>query len=94
VDIATCRSGCAERSTSRFGVLIGCSITSGTTVDGAYEQLYGSDGATLQYAQLAGTRVFPVQAGFTVTYRLVCRTVSGIVAVSDSALTAVYTPGG
>jgi len=71
-----------------------CSITTGTTVDSDYLQVWQSNGPTAANSQLAGTRVFAIAAGTTVTYNLVCDhsgfTVDTI--LDDSLLSAIFTP--
>jgi hypothetical protein len=66
-----------------------CSITTGTTHDGAFLQIWESPGSAGDLAQLAGTRGFDVAAGQALTVNLVCDA-SGSSSILDSALTAIF----
>jgi hypothetical protein len=77
------------------GGVVGCSITTGTTIDFNFVQHWQSAGdiANGSFAQLAGTRGFDVTAGQTLTVNLVCaKTGGGSVdsGILDSALTAIF----
>ena len=76
------------------GDLVRCSITVGNQVDANSVQLYQGT-VENPYATLSGTRLFPVQAGFTITYRLVCDTFSmaGTAMIEDPMLTALFSRG-
>jgi hypothetical protein len=76
------------------GDRVGCSITTGTSVDNAYLQRWESPGDPGKIASLAGTRGFEVAAG-VFTANLVCEHtgVSGDAVVSDPKLTAIFVPG-
>jgi len=80
----------AVEATAGDGVV--CSITTGTTIDFAFAQIWESPGASGDFAQLAGTRGFEVTAGQTLTVNLVCRHfgTSGSSEIGDSALTAIF----
>jgi hypothetical protein len=69
-----------------------CSITTGTTIDFAFLQIWESPGSAGHLAQLAGTRGFDVAAGQTLTVGLVCAHfgTSGSSEILDSALTAIF----
>jgi hypothetical protein len=82
----------AYQPTSSYHVF--CSITTGTTMDYSFQQLWQSPGSPGPSAQLAGTRGFNVAAG-PFTANLVCNQAGpdGYLAISDSALTAIFIPG-
>ena len=65
-----------------------CSITTGTTIDSAYNQWAGS--GTANYHMLSGLRAFDAQAGVPLTINLVCRASVGSVTMFDSNLSAVF----
>jgi hypothetical protein len=69
-----------------------CSITTGTTTDDAFLQVWESPGSPGLAAQLAGTRGFDVTAGQTLTVGLVCAHfgTSSTSSILDSALTAIF----
>ena len=71
-----------------------CSITTGSTTDTDYPQGWLSSGTDGEFSQLAGTRMFEIAADATVTYNLVCEHIgtSGTSDLSDSVLTAIFTP--
>jgi hypothetical protein len=77
-----------------MGDAVACSITAGTSLDLAFQQVWQSPGAGViaAFAQLAGTRGFDVTAGQTLTVNLVCRHsgLSGSSLILDSALTAIF----
>jgi len=79
---------------STVGDDVRCSITTGTTIDFAFNQIWRSAGSASagSVAQLAGTRGFDVTAGQTLTVNLVCdhAGTSGSSTISDSALTAIF----
>jgi hypothetical protein len=69
-----------------------CSITTGTTIDFAFNQAWESGGFDGDFAQLAGTRGFDVTAGQILTVNLVCdhNGASASSLIFDSALTAIF----
>jgi hypothetical protein len=71
---------------------VGCSITTGTTTDFDFLQIWASPGSDGPVAQLAGTRGFDVTAGQALTVNLVCAHfgASGSSSILDSALTAIF----
>ncbi len=75
-----------------------CSITTGTTIDTNYTQVFAPDNETAFEAAgglLSGTRTIDVAAGVPVSVNLVCQHISGSFTQSiltDSVLTAIYTP--
>ena len=75
------------------GDFVACSITTGTTVDFTFGQLWESAGLHGGSGQLAGTRGFDVTAG-EFTANLVCDHIgsSGSSNILDSALTAIFIP--
>jgi hypothetical protein len=80
----------ANESTAGDTVL--CSITTGTSLDNAFLQLWESPGSDGRYGQLAGTRGFAVTAGEELTVNLVCYHFgdSGSSDIRNSALTAIF----
>jgi hypothetical protein len=77
------------------GNQLGCSITTGTTLDHAFLQRWESGGSMSgALGQLAGTRGFDVTAGQTLTVNMVCARVfpEGSSTIQDSALTAIFIP--
>lgn len=75
---------------STANAFVRCSITTGTTWDGAYLQAWESPGATGGYSQIAGTRGFDVAAG-DFTANLVCDVSgAGTATLYDSTLTAIF----
>jgi hypothetical protein len=70
------------------GDFVRCSITTGTTLDFGFLQLWVSPGFPGENAQLAGTRGFDVTAGQTLTVNLVCDGDSSN--ILDSAMTAIF----
>jgi hypothetical protein len=81
---------------SAVGDSVFCSITTSTaSTDSNYLQRWESSGAnTGSRSQLAGTRTFDIAEGATATYNLFCRHAgtSAPAVVSDSVLTAIFTP--
>jgi hypothetical protein len=71
-----------------------CSITTGTSIDFDYRQIWESAGNPGIFAQLAGTRTFDIAAGATGTYNLVCdhNGATGSSDVFNLVLTAIFTP--
>lgn len=75
-----------------------CSITTGTTIDTDYEQVFVPDNtSSLDFAtgQLSGTRTIDVAAGVPVSVNLVCQHVGAFFTrtdLDDIALTAIFTP--
>lgn len=71
-----------------------CSITVEMDLDSTHIQYWESPGPPAGYTQLAGTRTFDIAAGSTVTYHLVCDYVglTGGMVLSDSVVTAIFTP--
>jgi hypothetical protein len=73
-----------------------CSITTGTSIDSSFEQVWASPGSSGTLAQLAGTRGLSVTAGQILTVNLVCDHIgepSATSTVFDSALTAIFVAG-
>jgi hypothetical protein len=71
-----------------------CSITTGTNNDYTHLQVWESPGAVGAIGQMSGTRAFPVAAGSTTTFNLVCSRAGGnaFTAIADSDITAIFTP--
>ena len=71
-----------------------CSITNsaGAAIDANYLQIWESAGINGDVSQLAGTRLFNINSGATVTYKLVCDAPSVTSTLRDSVLTAIFTP--
>lgn len=68
-----------------------CSLTTGTSIDGAYNQI--EDGAAAgDRVSLAGVRAFDAAANSPLTVNLVCRSGSANIDVFDSAMTAEFFP--
>jgi hypothetical protein len=87
----------ANVASSFGGVLVYCSITTGSTFDAEHEQGWQSGETDGRWAQLAGTRGFDVVGAEDFTANLVCTHVdvthSGTSSqVIDSALTAIFIP--
>jgi hypothetical protein len=82
----------ATADESNAGDAVVCSITTGTTLDFAFSQFWESAGSDGSFAQLAGTRGFPVAAAQTLTVNLVCDHfgTSGSSTIFKSALTAIF----
>jgi len=80
----------AAETTAGDGVA--CSITTDTIIDSFFSQLWESAGPDGGFAQLAGTRGFPVAAGQTLTVNLVCYHFGfgADSVILDSALTAIF----
>lgn len=75
-----------------------CSITTISELETDFIQWWQSGGTAGggDTGQLAGTRVFPIQAGDTVTYQLVCDSLNAggnSADVRDATLTVLFTPG-
>lgn len=69
-----------------------CSITTGTTIDFAFLQVWQTPANGFAMSQLSGTRGFDVTAGQTLTVNLVCQHVGSDSStfIGDSALTAIF----
>jgi hypothetical protein len=81
--------------TDTAGVTIRCSITQGTTLDGAAFQYANipAPSVSAESEVVAGTRGYDVAQGVLFTVNLVCDTFSGTNAiVSDSWLSAIFAP--
>lgn len=73
-----------------------CSITTGVTLDGAhFHSVYSGSTGNL-WTVVTLTRAFPIAAGATVTYKLLCENFGGFSVEShlaiDSTMTALFTP--
>ncbi len=68
-----------------------CSLTRGQTVESAARTVVGENAAlpASVFFPLALTRGFTVNSGF-LTFRLVCREITGAIVVFDTAITAMY----
>jgi hypothetical protein len=80
------------------GDLVRCSLTTGTSVNTDYDQVFESSGvAGGRYGALAGTIGFNVASSGHVSVNLVCQhfgTPDGTTEVMDSTMTATFTPSG
>jgi len=78
------------------GFLVRCSLTQGSTLDPAYDQVFESSGAMGgMYGSLAASRGFDVPTGGTFTANLVCQhfgAANGTTNVMDTMMTATFTP--
>ncbi|MEM8620302.1 MAG: hypothetical protein AAGF73_11315 [Actinomycetota bacterium] len=68
-----------------------CSISATNNFDTDYEQYYTKP-SLLAVGSMSGHRRFPVAAGTTATYRLICSQFQTTSVASDTVLTAVFTP--
>lgn len=74
-------------------VIVRCSITTGTTVEGAFMQYSNMPNALLgESDQIAGTRGFAVTKGNLLTVNLVCDAFQGAANAANSSLTAIFAP--
>jgi len=76
------------------GDIVNCSITTGTSVDLDYLQVWVSKELPFENGSMAATRMFDIDANSTVAYNLVCNHpgITPDAEMYDSVLTAIFTP--
>lgn len=87
-------SGYFRLTTAAAVDIVRCSITTGTSLDGAHLVIVNeATGADLFLQPFAATRGFDVTAGSVTSFNLVCDEVTGTVEVADTSITALFVAG-